>query len=146
MDKLTKKQRSKNMQAVKSSGSKIEVKLSKALWNLGYRYRKNDKTVYGTPDITMKRYKLAIFVDSEFWHGKDWNEKKYDFKSNKDFWIKKIERNIQRDKDVNRKLRKDEWKVLRFWGKKVNNNLINCIKKIEQTIEKIRKENQHYGH
>lgn len=134
------------MQAVKSSGSKIEVKLSKALWNLGYRYRKNDKTVYGTPDITMKRYKLAIFVDSEFWHGKDWNEKKYDFKSNKDFWIKKIERNIQRDKDVNRKLRKDEWKVLRFWGKKVNNNLINCIKKIEQTIEKIRKENQHYGH
>ena len=71
MDKLTKDQRRKNMQAVKSSGSKIETTLAKALWSMGYRYRKNDKTVFGKPDITMKRYKLAIFVDSEYQKEKD---------------------------------------------------------------------------
>ena len=66
MDRLTIEQRKKNMQAVRSSGSKIEVKLAKALWNLGYRYRKNDKKVYGKPDLTLRRYMLAIFVDGEF--------------------------------------------------------------------------------
>ena len=71
MDKLTKEQRRKNMQAVKSKGSKLETALAKELWSLGFRYRKNDKTVFGKPDLTMKRYKLAIFVDSEYWHGKD---------------------------------------------------------------------------
>lgn len=141
MDRHTKEQRKRNMQAVKSRGSIIETTLAKALWENGYRYRKNDKNVFGKPDITMKRYKLAIFVDSEFWHGKDWNKRKHDHKTNKDFWIKKIERNIQRDKEVSRKLKKDGWKVLRFWGKKITKNLQTCIEKVENTIDEIKKGN-----
>jgi DNA mismatch endonuclease Vsr len=80
MDKLTPEQRRKNMQAVKSKGSKIETLLAKELWEKGYRYRKNDKTVYGKPDLTFKKYKIAVFVDSEFWHGKNWKERKNDKK------------------------------------------------------------------
>ena len=131
MDNLTKEQRRRNMQAIKSSGSKIEVTLAKALWNLGYRYRKNDKTVFGKPDLTLKKYKLAIFVDGEFWHGKDWNKRKQHLISNKNYWINKIERNMKRDKLVKLKLRKEGWNVLRFWGKEIENNLKNCISKIE---------------
>lgn len=119
MDKLSKEQRRKNMQAVKNKGSKIEVALARALWAKGLRYRKNNKTVFGKPDLTFKRKKIAIFVDSEFWHGKDWNERKRDHKSNQDFWHKKIERNIERDKEVNSKLASDGWKVIRFWGKDI---------------------------
>lgn len=89
MDKLTKEQRRKNMQAVKSKGSKIETLLAKELWKRRHRYRKNNKTVYGKPDLTFKKYKIAIFVDSEFWHGKDWRERKKDHKSNQEFWHKK---------------------------------------------------------
>jgi DNA mismatch endonuclease Vsr len=143
MDKLTKEQRRKNMQAVKAKGSKIEVALAKELWALGYRYRKNDKSVFGKPDLTMKRYKLAIFVDSEFWHGKDWNTRKYEFKSNQDFWIRKIQRNIERDKEVNKRLLKEGWKVLRFWGKDISKNLRSCTDKIIEVIDEIKRENKH---
>ena len=129
------------MQAVKSKDSKIEITLAKSLWKLGYRYRKNDKTVFGKPDITFKKIKLAIFVDSEFWHGKDWNKHKNDHKTNVEFWYNKIERNIQRDKEVNHKLKKEGWKVLRFWGKTITKNLQTCTKKIEQTINEIKREN-----
>lgn len=114
MDKHTKEQRRRNMQAVKSKGSKIETALAKALWARGFRYRKNNKTVFGKPDFTFKQLKIAIFVDSEFWHGKDWEIKKHEHKSNRDFWHKKIERNIERDKEVNQKLKEENWKVLRF--------------------------------
>ena len=134
MDRLTPEQRRRNMQAVKAKGSKIEQKLSKALWARGFRYRKNDKTVFGKPDLTFKKYKIAIFVDSEFWHGKDWEKKKTDHKSNVDFWHKKIERNIARDKEVNVQLTSDGWKVLRFWGKEINKNIENCLAKIEETL------------
>ena len=143
VDKLTKEQRRKNMQAVKATGSKIEIALAKKLWALGHRYRKNDKSVFGKPDLTMKRYKLAIFVDSEFWHGKDWNTRKHDHKSNQDFWLKKIQRNIERDKEVNEQLLKDGWKVLRFWGEDVTKNLRNCTEKIIRAINEIKRENKH---
>lgn len=122
------------MQAVKSKGSKIETTLAKALWAKGFRYRKNDKTVFGKPDFTFKRLKIAIFVDSEFWHGKDWEIRKHDHKSNQDFWLKKIERNIERDKEVNQKLKEEYWKVLRFWGKEIQKNLQYCVEQIEETI------------
>lgn len=131
------------MQAVKSTGSKIEVVLAKALWKLGYRYRKNDPTVFGKPDLTMKRYKLAIFIDGEFWHGKDWNIRKYDHKSNQKFWFNKIERNIQRDKEVNEQLLNDGWKVLRFWGKDVTRNLELCTDIILKTINEITRESKY---
>ena len=136
MDKLTKEQRKKNMQAVKSKGSKIELLLAKAMWQKGFRYRKNDKTVFGKPDFTFKGLKIAIFCDSEFWHGKDWDVKKYEHKSNIEFWHKKIERNIQRDKEVNSKLINDGWKVLRFWGRDIEKNLDFCISEIENEIKK----------
>ena len=122
------------MQAVKSSGSKIEKRLATTLWKRGHRYRKNDKTVFGKPDLTFKRIKVAIFVDSEFWHGKNWKVHKHDHKSNKKYWHTKIERNIKRDKEVNRKLLKDGWKVLRFWGLDIEKNLETCIAKIETIL------------
>ena len=123
------------MQAVKSHGSKIELALAKELWKRGHRYRKNDKTVYGKPDLTFKKIKLAIFVDSEFWHGKNWETRKHDHKSNKEFWHTKIERNINRDNEVNQHLTKTGWKVLSFWGNQVTKNLLLCISEIEQEIQ-----------
>jgi DNA mismatch endonuclease Vsr len=141
MDKLTTEQRRKNMQAVKSKGSKIETLLGKALWKRGHRYRKNDKSVFGKPDFTFKKHKIAIFVDSEFWHGKNWKERKHDHKSNQEFWHNKIERNIQRDKEVNEYLLKNNWKVMRFWGKEVEKDLINCIHKIEEAIDEAKRKN-----
>ncbi len=141
MDKLTTEQRKKNMQAVKASGSKIETALAKALFAKGLRYRKNDRTVFGRPDLTFKKHKLAVFVDSEFWHGKDWENRKYDHKSNTEFWLSKIERNIERDKEVNEKLLADGWKVLRFWGDEINKNLNNCINKIQKIINEIERKN-----
>ena len=143
MDRLTNEQRRKNMQAVKSTGSKIETSLAKELWSLGYRYRKNDKTIFGKPDLSMKRYKLAIFVDSEFWHGKEWAKRKKDHKSNQDFWLKKIERNIDRDKEVNEYLLKTGWKVLRFWGKDITKNLRNCTDKVISAINESKRQNKH---
>lgn len=122
------------MRAVKSSGTKIETMLGKALWNKGYRYRKNNKTVFGKPDFTFKSLKIAIFCDGEFWHGKDWAIKKHEHKSNIDFWHKKIERNMQRDKEVNEKLQENGWLVLRFWGKDIQKNLDDCILEIENAI------------
>lgn len=143
MDKLTKEQRRKNMQAVKAAGSKIETALAKALHARGYRYRKNDKSVFGKPDLTFKKIKIAIFVDSEFWHGKDWNIKKLDHKSNQEFWHTKIERNIERDKEVNSYLSKEGWKVIRFWGKDILKRLPDCINIIEEAINEAKKQNKH---
>lgn len=134
MDHLSKEQRSLNMQAIKSSGSKIEVKLAKALYSKGYRYRKNDKRVFGKPDLTFKKLKIAIFVDSEFWHGKDWNIRKNDHKSNQEFWHQKIEKNIQRDMLVNKTLQSEGWEVMRFWGKDIEKKIEDVISKIELKI------------
>ncbi|MGL4328185.1 MAG: very short patch repair endonuclease, partial [Tannerellaceae bacterium] len=111
MDKLTPEQRKKNMRAVKSKGSKIEETLAKQLWNQGIRYRKNNKSIFGTPDFTIKKFKIAIFCDGEFWHGKDWEIRKHDHKTNQDFWFHKIEKNIQRDLLVNERLKKEGWTV-----------------------------------
>jgi len=123
------------MQAVKNKNSCIERLLGKALWDRGWRYRKNDKTVFGKPDFTFKNLKIAVFCDSEYWHGKDWEVKKLDHKSNQDFWIPKIERNIQRDIEVDDKLKRQGWKVLRFWGKDIEKNLLSCIWQIEDAIK-----------
>ncbi len=138
MDRHTPEQRRKNMQAVKSKGTKIEIVLGKALWNKGYRYRKNVKTIFGKPDFVFRKYKTVVFCDSEFWHGKDWENKKNEIKSNRDFWIKKIERNIERDKEVNRKLREQGWTVLRFWGNDILKNTDSCVNEIEKEIRKHR--------
>ncbi len=134
MDNKTPEQRRKNMQAVRSSGSKIESTLGKALWNKGYRYRKNYKKLIGKPDIVFVRHKIAVFCDSEFWHGKDWTVEKQRIQTRKEFWCEKIESNIRRDCLVNESLRKQGWIVLRFWGNDILKNLRHCISVIENTI------------
>ena len=134
MDVLTKDQRRKNMQAIRGKGTKAEIKLAKTLWQLGYRYRKNNKSVFGKPDLTFKRLKIAIFVDSEFFHGKDWDILKQRLNTNKTFWHSKIERNIQRDIEVNKHLQEKGWIVLRFWSLQIKNNLDLCISIIQEAI------------
>ena len=134
MDRLTKEQRRKNMQAVRNKDSKIEIALRSALWSKGYRYRKNYTKLEGKPDIVIPKYRLAIFCDSEFWHGYNWDTRKHDIKSNKVFWIKKIEGNIKRDEYVNKILQDQGWKVIRLWGKDIQKNMDECLLKIEKEI------------
>lgn len=129
-------QRRKNMQAIKNKDSKIELLLRKELWQRGLRYQKNSLKVYGKPDLVFLGKKVAVFCDSEFWHGYDWNRRKNDFKSKRDFWIPKIERNMQRDIEVTDKLTREGWIVLRFWGNDIKKNLGACA----DTIERILKE------
>lgn len=136
MDKLTTEQRHKNMQRIKGSDTSIELTLRKALWSKGFRYRKNVKTLPGSPDIVLTKYKLAIFCDGEFFHGKDWEvlKPRLEKSNNSDFWINKISRNRERDDEVNKKLLFMGWTVIRFWGKDIMKNTEECLKVIEETI------------
>ena len=122
------------MRAIKSSGSKAEILLAKSLWSRGYRYRKNDRTVFGKPDLTFKKSKVAIFVDGEFFHGKDWESSKFIIKSRRDFWWEKIEGNIKRDQIVNSTLAGEGWTVLRFWTDDIKKNLEYCVEQIESAL------------
>jgi len=139
MDKLTPEQRHRNMQAVKSRDSEIEVMLRLALYHKGYRYRKNYSKIFGHPDILFPKEKIAVFCDSEFWHGYNWEQRKKDFKSHQDFWIPKIERNIERDKDVTEYLENNGYLVLRFWGNRIKKDLDSVVNEIEQAILSRRK-------
>lgn len=134
MDVHNPEQRSKNMRAIRSTNTKAEVRFAKALWHLGYRYRKNNRKVFGKPDLTFKKLKIAIFVDSEFFHGKDWETQKDRIKSNIEYWHKKIARNIQRDIEVNNYLESHNWKVIRFWSREIEKKLEDCIGVIQQEI------------
>ncbi len=134
-DRLTPEQRHKNMQHVRNKDSEIELLLRKELWRRGLHYRKNVKSISGCPDIAFKGLKIAVFCDSEFWHGFDWEHRKYDIKSNRDFWIRKIERNISRDKEVNEILSSGGWTVLRFWGKDIKKNLFKCADTVEKYVK-----------
>jgi DNA mismatch endonuclease (patch repair protein) len=135
MDKHSREQRRKNMQAVKSKGSKIEIAMGKALWKSGLRFRKNVEDIFGKPDFAMKKYKIAVFCDSEFWHGKNWEIKQKEIKSNRNFWIKKIERNIERDKEVNKKLIEEGWIVIRFWEKEIIKHTDSCVNEVLNAYE-----------
>lgn len=123
----TKEQISYNMSMVRSSGTAIENKLSKALWAAGIRYRKQYKRLAGKPDFVVVWAKIAIFCDSSFWHGRDWAVAKMAIKSNKEFWISKIEGNIMRDNQVNLILSQQGWRVLRFWDKDIQNDTGKCV-------------------
>jgi len=147
-DVLTKSQRHKNMQHIRSKDTKPEIILRKKLWHLGYRYRKNFKGLPGTPDIYISKYKLCIFIDSEYFHGKDWNSAYGGYNSHKynnlqeqvehgvnpEFWKKKIERNMKRDNDVDSRLKAEGYIIVRLWSKEVFSNLNGCIKTIEEAI------------
>ena len=135
MDNHSPEQRRKNMQAVRSSGSDIEIKLRSALWSKGYRYRKNYKNILGKPDIVFPSKNLVIFCDGEFWHGYEWKNRKKEIKSNRKFWYNKIEANIERDRLVTKQLKSDGWNVLRFWGKDISNDLDGCLTKIDRILQ-----------
>lgn len=135
MGKKTREQISYNMQRVRNKDSQIELKLRHELWSRGIRYRKNVNSVFGKPDICFIGKKVAVFVDSEFWHGYNWEVKQNEIKSNREFWVAKIERNMQRDLEVNEHLIKDGWLVLRFWGKEVKKEVVLCADKIEAVIK-----------
>ena len=132
--KKTKEQISFNMKQVKNKDSVIEIALRKELWSRGLRYQKNVTKIFGKPDLVFKGKKVAVFCDSEFWHGYNWEERKKDFKTNQEFWIPKIEWNMQRDIEVTQELQKQGWKVLRFCGNEIKKNVSGCADIIEKTV------------
>lgn len=136
MDNLTKEQRQKNMRNIRSKDTAIEIKLRKALWEKGYRYRKNVQTLPGKPDIVLTKYKIVIFCDSEFFHGKDWEvlKPRIEAGNNSEYWKKKITRNMERDDENNKQLLFLGWTVIRFWGKDILKKTDECIKVIEECI------------
>lgn len=136
MDKLTPEQRHNNMSAIRSKDTSIEVVLRKALWHHGYRYRKNYALLPGKPDIAITKYRIAIFCDSEFFHGKDWDNLKLRLENgnNSTYWIKKITRNMQRDIENERDLRFQEWVVLRFWGTDIIKHTEECVKAVDEAV------------
>ena len=135
-DVLTPEQRKKNMQHIRSKDTRIEVVLRNALWHRGYRYRKNYKKLPGTPDIALTKYKIAIFCDGEFFHGKNWEvlRPRLEKSSNSEYWIRKITLNIERDDIVNKELLFLDWTVIRFWGDEIRKNTDECVKAIEELI------------
>ena len=136
MDKLTPEQRKKNMRSIKGKDTSIEMILRKALWKKGYHYRKNYKNLPGTPDIALTKYKIAIFCDGEFFHGKDWEilKPRLERGKNIDFWVTKISKNRERDEEINKKLLFMGWTVIRFWGMDIKKNTDECIRVIEEII------------
>lgn len=136
MDTLTPEQRHKNMVSIRSKDTSIELILRKALWHHGFRYRKNYKALPGTPDIAITKHRIAIFCDSEFFHGKDWEALKLRLEngSNSTYWIKKITRNMERDKENEQALRFQEWTVLRFWGEDIRKHTDDCVRAVEEAV------------
>lgn len=135
-DVLTKEQRRRNMQNIKSKDTKIEVLLRKALWRKGIRYRKNYKGLPGTPDIVITKHKIAIFCDGEFFHGKDWEvlKPRLEKGDNSEFWISKISNNRKRDDEINKRLLFMGWTVIRFWGDDIKKHMDECVKVVEDAI------------
>jgi len=136
--KKTREQISYNMQQVKCKDSDIELLLRCELRKRGIHYRKNVRKIFGNPDLAFIGLKVAVFCDSEFWHGYNWEERKKDFKSHQEFWIPKIERNMQRDIEVTEKLQSEGWIVLRFWGKDIKKKTAECADIIEKAIKERR--------
>ena len=124
----------KSMQKIRSKDTSIEVILRKRLWHDGYRYRKNYKKLPGSPDIAITKLKIAVFCDSEFFHGKDWEKLKARLERGKNpqYWINHIEKNMERDQRVDQALAFLDWTVIRFWGKDIKKDLENCVQVIEE--------------
>lgn len=120
-------QRSKIMSKIRGKNTKPELAFRKALYAAGYRYRVDYKKLIGKPDIALPKYKTVIFIDGEYWHGRNWEERKPQIKTNREFWIAKIERNMQRDEEVNQELKRLGYTIFRFWETEVNKNLKECI-------------------
>lgn len=126
---------SKRMSHVKTKRNSAEVMIAKSLWHRGYRYRLNHKALPGSPDIALTKYRIAIFIDGEFWHGKDFEQRKTKLKNNKDYWIEKIQENIDRDLKNDKLLRQMDWYPIHFWSNDVIKYCNQCIDEIIYTIE-----------
>ncbi|KAB8126057.1 very short patch repair endonuclease [Gracilibacillus oryzae] len=137
-DVMTKEQRSQNMKAIKSV-SKLESLVTKALWNKGYRFRRNTKTMFGKPDVSIKKYKVVVFIDSCFWHQCPLHANMP--KTNTDFWRKKLERNKERDKEVDEYYINKGWNILRIWEHEVKSDLDKVIEDISSFIDSAKKIN-----
>lgn len=131
----TREQISYNMSRVKSTGSGIERILGKALWAAGIRYRKQYRKLPGKPDYVIVRSRIAIFCDSTFWHGRNWKSAKNSIKTNREFWVPKIERNIIRDREINKLLKQLGWKVIRFWDDKIERQTEKCVEIVINMIK-----------
>lgn len=123
----TTRKRSKIMSKIRGKNTKPEMAFRRALWAKGIRYRVNNKKLPGTPDLSISKYKLAIFIDGDYWHGKDWLEKREKVKTNREFWIPKIERNMQKDREVNASLDEMGFKVFRFWESEIKSDVTRCV-------------------
>ena len=136
MTTLIPEQRRKNMQRIRSKDTSIELILRRALWKKGYRYRKNYKALPGSPDIAITKHRIAIFCDSEFFHGKDWDQLKLRLEngSNSTYWIRKITRNMERDQENEKALKFREWTVVRFWGEDIRKHTEDCVRAVEEAI------------
>jgi len=119
--------RSYTMSRIRSKATSIEIRLQKALWHRGVRYRKNYRKIPGAPDIAIVNYKIAIFCDGDFWHGKDWEQKKARLNNNREYWISKIERNMERDKRFSQELIDMGWQVVRFWESDIKADVEACV-------------------
>lgn len=133
MDNLNPEQRRRNMRNIKSKDTRPEIILRKALWNKGYRYRKNWRALPGKPDIAITKHKIAVFCDGEFFHGKDFDTKKKPA-TNAEYWESKIIRNIKRDQEVDAELKGMGWRVVRFWGRDIIADPVACVKAIEEIV------------
>ena len=132
----------KRMSKVRLKNGKAETLLAKELWHKGYRYRLNYKKLPGSPDIAITAYKIAVFVDGEFWHGENWEERKSKLKHNREYWIEKIEENIARDKRVDCQLTEMGWIPIRFWEKQVLKGIDECVNIVISYIENKNEEDQ----
>jgi len=129
--------RSELMKKIRSTNTKPEIVFRKELWNSGIRYRLNSALLPGKPDIVINKYKIVIFIDGNFWHGYQWKKKKTRIKANREYWIKKIEGNIKRDKINNKKLKKLGFTIFRFWDHQINDDLFACLSQIHSKIQSI---------
>lgn len=129
----------KTMSRIRGKDTKPELLLRKYLWRQGVRYRKNYSCLPGRPDIVITKHKVAIFCDSEFFHGKNWEiqRKRIEAGANSDYWINKIERNMERDKRNDEYLKKHGWIVLHFWSKEIEHDVEGCYFKILAAIHEL---------
>lgn len=133
--------RSKHMSKIRGTGNQLETLFRKEFWKRGYRYRKNYRKLIGKPDIVFNKYKTVVFIDGEFWHGYNWEEKREKIKSNRGFWIPKIERNMQRDREVNQALNEQGFTLFRFWEREVKKNFETCVEKVTEHLNSLTAKN-----
>ena len=131
MDVLTKEQRRKAMSRNRAKDTRPEVRLRKALYHQRLRYRKNYRKLPGTPDIALTRQKIAIFVDGDFWHARGHETHPGEqVTTNKEYWVKHLSRNVERDREETDTLTEQGWLVLRFWESDIKRNLEACVNTI----------------